>query len=432
MAKEAGKAGGGTKCYIPTFFARQPVFDIRQQVWGYELLFRDSEDAESAEMTDMHQATLDVAADAFAGPDPLWTEQEKILVNFSHKNILENIPYALPPSRTVIKVSKGDNTPQKAETALKQLKQDGFLVALDCDWSSLGDSTWGRRFSSIADIVIVDALHTGGKRLEDLLGQIPPGRVHVLAKRVEDQETFIRAKEAGCTLFQGFFFKKPEVVRNRRLTSHEYSRFHLLRLIEIEDPDFKELAGHIERDVTISYRLLAYINSASIGVPTKIGSIQQATALLGWKQLRNWLRVLILTDLQSKGKTKELSFLSAQRGKFLELTASAHEVERDDSSNLFLLGLLSLLEAMLDMPMREIMEHLPLDDEITRALSGEGGKYSPWLNLVRCFEAGSWEELDEVALMMNLDPVALAGAYYDATIWANSFQRAAGSNTPKQ
>ena len=404
-----------TPCFLHTYFARQPIFDSRNHVWGYELLFRGGPDAEKADVTDLEQATLDVAAGSTIAPEDFYGMDKKILVNFGEQNILENVPYALPPRQTVIQISEKSLANPETREALTELTRDGYSIAVD-DFEGLADD--GLKF---ADLVIVDILGKKPIQIAPLVRMAKNAGIPALAKKVEDTESFSTAKHLGFPLFQGYFFKRPELVANRKLTSHQASRFSLLQAIEKQDPDFEQLAKDIQTDVSISYRLLTYLNSAAFGFRQPIKSIKQAIVLLGWKQLRNWLRVIVLTDMQPTGKAPELFFVAVQRGKFLELIAHSHDPRKSDPDTMFLLGLFSLLEAMLDMPMESIVEKLPLDADLKKALQGVDGPYAKWLDLVRAHEKGRWEALDTLTEELGLNRLVVAVSYYKSVLWANTF-----------
>ena len=327
-------------CFLHTYFARQPIFDSHNRVWGYELLFRGGPEAEKADVSDLDQATLSVAAGSTIDPEDFYGTDKKILVNFGEQNILENVPYALPPKHTVVQVSETALASDETRKALATLTRDGYPIAVDDFEGRTGDGL------ELADLVIIDILNKTPEDLLALLELAKQAGIPALAKKVEDTTAFSTARHLGFPLFQGYFFKRPELVSNRKLTSHQTSRFNLLRAIEKSDPDFEQLAKDIQTDVSISYRLLTYLNSAAFSFTQPIKSIKQAIVLMGWKQLRNWLRVIVLTDMQPKGKASELFFVAVQRGKFLELIVRSHDIPDADPDSMFLLGLFSLLEAM--------------------------------------------------------------------------------------
>lgn len=402
-------------CFLHTYFARQPIFDAQSKVWGYELLFRGGPKAERADISDLDQATLDVAADSTVAAEDFYGSDKKILINFGEQNILENVPYALPPGQTVIQVPEKALASAETSGALQALVRDGYSIAVD-DFE--GQVALGK---DLADLVIIDTLGKSPAQLAPIMAKAKETGALLLAKRVEDMRAFAMAKELGFPLFQGYFFKHPELISGKKLTSHQASRFNLLKAIEQKDPDFESLAKDIQTDVSISYRLLTYLNSAAFSFTQPIHSIKQAIVLLGWKQLRSWLRVIVLTDLQPKGKSPELFFIAVQRGKFLELISHSQDQGKTDPDSMFLLGLFSLLEAMLESPMADIVDKLPLAPELKSALLGEGTSHAKWLELVRAHEKGKWEDLDKLTDDLGLNRLVVAVSYYKSVLWANTF-----------
>ena len=244
----------------------------------------------------------------------------------------------------------------------------------------------------------------------------------LLASRVQDRNMFQVCKSLGFSLFHGAFFKSPDKITIRKLSSNEVLRLKLLRLIEENEPDIAQLAQTIQSDATISFRLLAYLNSAAFAFSRKIGSIQQAIALLGWANTKNWLRVLLLTDISQSKDAQELVMLSAQRGMFLEHLARDHDFWGFDPESLHLLGIFSLLDALLGLPMSEVVAHLPIENKMKAALRREpNNEFLPLLNLVQSLEEARWEDAGIMIQQLNLDSKKTMAAFQDSVHWASEF-----------
>lgn len=403
--------------YINTFFARQPIFNARKSVWGYELFYRGSSEATVASFNDNDVATLTVIANALMnmpkkGDDP----GKKVLIHFTRESILREIPLALPPETTVVEVDETFGVDPKVVEALIKLKKENYQIVVNNFQGRKGAEALLR----VANIVFIDFL---GKTKQDILplAAKASGRYVLAAKRVEELSQFQMAQELGFALFQGFFFEKPEIVPGRKLSSTQVSRLMLFKVLEKPDPEFDELAKVIQSDVSISYRLLSFINSAAFSFTRKIESIKQALVFLGWKQIKSWLWLVVLTDINPEDKSSELPYLSAIRAKFLERCAINHNVTSVKSETLYLLGLFSLLEPMLDLPMVEIAKNLPLDEKFKDALCQKKNEYSTWLDLARCFESGDWDNLDQIIETLDLDPMVVANSYSEALVWAKTF-----------
>ncbi len=402
--------------FVPTFIARQPIFDANKDVWGYELLYRHSSDATAAIFSDEESATLAVAACASC-QRMSFSKNSKLLINFSEQSILEKVPQALPASGTVVEINETlPSTPGYLE-CLQQLKRDGYRIALDGFEAKEGCEA----LFNLSDFLKIDML---GKHIDDVsrLVELARGKhPRLIAKRIEEHEQFHVAKNLDFSLFQGFFFRRPEIIVGRKLSANEMSKLNLFAIMEMEEPDFDKLTTTIQADVAISYNLLSYLNSPAIGLRERIKSIKQALLLLGWKQIKNWLRVVVLRDINPLDKPSELPYLSVQRGRFFQLAAAAGNLNAPLPDGLFLLGLFSLLDSMLSMPMEDIVANLPLEEAIKKALCNQANEYSPWLDMARAFEHADWDQLDKLIPQLGLDPVNTAQAYYESIAWASLF-----------
>ncbi|WP_319778470.1 HDOD domain-containing protein [Maridesulfovibrio sp.] len=414
---------GKKPLYDKIFFARQPILMPDQSLWGYELLFRNSSEATRAEISDSYKATLRIAADICAAPDEKIPDNVKLVVNFSHKAIMDKIPYSLPAGKTVVQIPETTPPTPNLIKALQELSKDGFYIAID-DFEARPQ---GEFLITYADAIIVDILSADEEKLQRICALCKEYGTKLIAKRVENTDQYHLAQKLGFDFFQGFYFKRPENVKGRKLRSGEIVKLKILKLIEDPNPDFKALAEALQNDVSISFRLLTLLNSPTFGFSQKITSIKQALVLAGWKMLKNWLRVILLTDLTPEAKSRELPQLATQRAKFLQLLAqkSGKGLPAD---SMFLLGLFSLLGAMFDLPMRELTRYLPLGDEINAALCGEDNIYNRYLELTSFFEAGDWINLEFLLDELELDPVLVSKSYYESNRWANTFFQIPGTS----
>ena len=201
------------------------------------------------------------------------------------------------------------------------------------------------------------------------------------------------------------------------------SRFQLMRLIETEDPDVDALAEAISSDVSVSFRLLSYLNSAAFGFPQKIQSIRQAIMILGSVKMRNWLRAVLLADMAQHGDMpRELAELSLQRARFLEQVATRYDYWDFNPGSLFLLGLFSLLDAILGMPMAKVTELLPLEEKLKAALRRDTqSEYEPLLELVGCIEDADWTRLEELTQNLGFDLETVKACASEAMAWSGAF-----------
>ncbi|MGE4554015.1 MAG: EAL and HDOD domain-containing protein [Desulfovibrionaceae bacterium] len=401
--------------YCPVFIARQPVFDRRMETYGQWMLFRHSDSAENAVYADEYQATVDLLSSVPLAAQ-LVPSNGKALVHFPRRSILEGLPRALPAASTVLLVRERPGITAEYLDALASLQRDGYRVAVNDFDGRPGDIL----LAGLADMVCVD--FKGASGLE-LAHWVEVARRHcdtLLAKRIETEEELASARKLGFGLFQGFFFQKPSVIRGRNLASTTLAKLRLFDLLETSEPDFDVLSQAVSADVGISYRLLNFLNSPYYGFSQKVSSVHQAVVLAGWMPVRNWLRVILLSDLAPSSKARELSYLSAHRAKFLESAArcGGHE---DQADAVFTVGLFSLLDALLDEPMTEILRHLPFSAEINATLCGAPSVLEPWMELVRHIERAEWDEMGKTAQRLALPPGTVADAYRLAYQWADAF-----------
>ena len=401
-------------------FARLPIFDARKNLWGYEVAYMPEENSNITPTGHGSLITADVLSGSCLVLEKMMDKTKKILVAFSQKNILDNLPYALPPGRTVVKLTDPDVRSDPLLEELSRLKQNGYQIA----------SAWNRERNTcqaVFELSDMTCLDISGYRLPDLTGicnkTISCDTV-MLADQVDDQTGFDVCKNAGFSFFQGSFFKQPENICVKQMAPATFSRFQLMEAIEKQDPDFSKLATAIQTDVTISFRLLSHLNSASFGFRRKIESIKDAITMLGWQNLKNWLRVIVLSEVSQNQHAPELIFLSAQRGKFLEQVGLEHDFWGFEPDSLFLLGMFSLLDALLNKPMDEIVTYLPLADKLKGALCMEtNNEYVPFLKLARCLEEAKFEHGDAMINRLGLDPAKIKHAYYRSVEWAGQLSQ---------
>ncbi len=393
------------------FVARQPIFDRDENIWGYELLFRTSTQG-PAQVTDQDTATSQVIADGFVLAGDGVSQGSRLLINFPHKMLVEDAAFALPPDVCVIEILETVRPEPELMAALKRLKDAGYTLALD---DFVGEPGF-EPILELADIVKVDILGRSPKQVIDLYRQLKPYGCKLLAEKIETMKIYELTRQLGFEYFQGFFFCKPEVLAGKKMSSSELTKLQLLEKLGRPDYDVNELAQIIAVDISLSYRLLRYINSAAFSLRSKIESVRQAIVMLGHKQLSQWLRVVVMSDLSTTKKTGELAYISAMRARFLELVAA-----RDKSlppESMFLLGLFSLLDAILGQPMENVMQELPLDDDLRNALLGKESKGRQWLELVETFDRAEWDRLATMLVDMGLEPELAAQAHAQAMAWA--------------
>lgn len=394
------------------FVARQPIFDQNQEVSAYELLYR-SELYNGYTNPDGDRATTDVITNSLLliGLDTL-TRGKKAFINFT-RNLLENeVATLLPTGLTVIEILEDIEPDEKILEACKRLKKMGYQLALD-------DFTYDHKFKpliELADIIKVDFKVTGTEERKAIINRIGKNKKY-LAEKVETREDFIHALEIGYSYFQGYFFSKPIIVSGKDIPGNKLIYLQLLKDLHSQGFDFDQIESLFKRDVSLSYKLLKYINSASFSLRSEINSIKQALVMLGQKEVGKWLTLVALKGI-GEDKPDELFVTSICRAIFCELIAPKVGLY-NCRSDLFLLGMFSLIDAFLGQPLSTILTGLPISIEIKKALLGEQSLFKDVYNLVLFYEKGDWENLHEITVKLGLDEAEVIRFYIDSLEMVN-------------
>lgn len=406
-------------CELPQaiFIARQPIFDRSQAPWGFELLYRSSKDALTAEVSDDSSATQSVIADGVTlALEGLPESQRRVLINFPEALLLEGTAYALPSESCVVEILETATPSPEVLAELKKLREAGYTIAMD---DYLGEEHL-EPFLEHADIIKVDilGLENDLDRIKEVVSKIKPYNSLLLAEKVENQQVFTMLHRLGFDLFQGFFFSRPEVIPGRKLASNELTKLQLLKELGKSDFEPREIARILKSDPSLSYRLFRYINSVGFGLSAKVESLDRAVALLGQRAIGQWLRTALFSDLNPTPKAGELVLLSVHRAKFLELLAGRLGLDKTvQMDSFFVVGLFSLLDAMLGMQMTDILDVLPLDRKISCALDGTCREYG-LIELAHSYERGYWADINRRLKEMNLDQKTADALYVEARVWA--------------
>lgn len=398
------------------FFSKQPILDRKRSIWGYELLGGEMNEG-IYEVFPQQKSAVGLCSSAYVGLQEAMERGKKIVVAFDDTSILSGVPYALPPSHGIVRVLPAVARVSGFEEALERLRTEGYLTAVEV----MPDRPLPAAICRQTDIFVFD-FGTGCPD-QAVLEQIRAGQGMMMARGVRTMEQFQTSRDMEFSLFHGPFFKESERVRDRKLGSNAVSRLNIFRLMEDEDPDVKALAAAIRADVSISFRLLSYLNSAWFGLRHNIQSIDQAIMLLGWLKLKNWLRAVLLVDLAGQDEIpQELAALSLQRGKFLELLATEYDYWGFNPNTLFLVGLFSLMDAILGLPMEHVVELLPLDAKLKAALRRDpNNEYRPLFELLESVEEADLHALQTQTQDLFLDFDRIKNLFADARDWAGAF-----------
>ncbi len=397
------------------YVARQPIFDKKRKVSAYELLFRHSMENYMPKV-DGDQATSSVLSSSFLnlGLESL-SGGRNVFINFTKNLILDLIPLMFPPKDTVVEILETIEPTEEVLEACRTLKKKGYRLALD---DYVFDSVHNA-FLEVADMVKVDFMAMPLDEIREKVSGLGKN-TRLVAEKIETWDEFRAAIDMGFSLFQGYFFCKPEVVKGREVPATSMAILGIMKEVNNRDLDFGKVTEKISRDVSISYKLLRYINSAFFKRVNEITSIKSALVYLGQDELRRFMSVILMSNLAASS-TPELAIASCVRARFCEQLGDLAR-QAGHRQELFTLGLFSLIDAILDQPMEKIMENLPLSDAIREPLINKRGILADYLNLVVCFEKGDWKRLDSQARVIGVDGALLPQLYKEAVAWADALR----------
>jgi len=365
------------------FVARQPIFDTKEQVFGYELLFRDGFEnyCNAADPEAAARQTLD--SSLLVGLDIL-CDGRRAFINCTRDVLLKGHVTLLPSSQTVVEILENIAPDDAVISACRQLKEAGYLLALD---DFVADDP-REPLTDMADILKVDMRLTTLQQRAAMVKKYGPWRCRMLAEKVETREEFLAARNQGFLYFQGYFFRQPEVMSTHEIPAGQMNYVRMLQEVSKEELELKTIERIIKSETSICYRLLRYLNSAIFAFHSQISSVRHALALMGDREIRRWVR-LIATVGAAQQKSSELVLSTLVRSRFCELLSP---LVPHGKADLFFLGLLSQMDAILEVPMSTIMEQVPVDSEIKSTLLGHATKLRPLYQLMLAQESGEWEQ----------------------------------------
>lgn len=396
--------------------ARQPILTGDEKVFGYELLFRDgvedyfcAADVEAAARSTLSTSML-MGLDVLCGG-------RRAFINCTRQVLLKDYVTLLPPTQTVVEILESVPVDDLVMAACQRLKEAGYLIALD----DFVPSDPRVLLTELADIIKVDIKRTSTDQAAALVKQFGPWRCRMLAEKVETREEFLTAKKSGFLYFQGYFFRRPETLKAHEIPANQANYLRMWQAVAKPELDVNEVERVIKSEASLCYRLLRYLNSPVFGLLSEIRSVRHALAMLGEREVRRWVR-LVATLGAGQNKSSELVLSALTRARFCELL-SKRKNQRE--SDLFLLGLLSLMDAILEMPMSRVLENVPVDQQTKSALLGDSGPLTPLYQLMLAQESGEWQSAGQLARQLRLKESEVAEAYWDAVRWA---QQVSGGN----
>ena len=393
------------------FLARQPIFDLKENLVAYEILYR-SGNLNEFDGTEGDEATKEVIINTFQtfGIDSL-TNGVPVFINFTENLICNETATFFPKELLVVEILEDVEPTLPVIEHSKKLKKEGYKIALDDFENRL---EYGP-LVELADIIKIDFMKSDKKEIEGILKEFKGYKLEFLAEKVETREEFEYAKKLGFKYFQGYFFSKPEIVQSKKILPIKVNYIQLLNEMNKEELEFDRIGKIISRDLSLTYNLLKLVNSSAFGFRYRIQKVQHALAGLGEIEIRNWIHLVILNDM-GQDKPDELTRLSLIRAKFSELLALETKY-KSQSDDMFLLGLFSLLNVILEKPLEFILQELPMSEMIKEALLYKTGKAAIIYNTILAYEKGQWDKVAEYAEKLDIDPKKIMMSYMNSLSW---------------
>jgi len=402
------------------FLGRQPILDRSQNLAAFELLFRSGhfngaqvEDDVFATATVINHAFTELGIEAVLG-------RHVGFINLSAPLLMSDVIELLPKNKVVLEILETVRVTDALAQRCRALKQAGFTLALD-DFT--GREHEFEPLLDIVDIVKVDVQHMDEAELRQTTTRLKRLDVRLLAEKVDTRERADQCMQLGYELFQGYYFARPSIISGKRLNHAETALMRLLSLV-LTDSDTEEVEGVFKQNPDLSVNLIKLVNSVAVGGHGEIHSLRNAITVLGRRQLQRWLQVLLFALSSAPGAEfpSPLLVLAATRGKLMELIAQGLKSnERELPDRAFMAGILSLVNALLGMPMQDIVGSMPLDQDIKDALVDRSGRLGDMLTLVEALEESDLPEIEEaLSRLPALDHGKVPAMQVEAMRWANS------------
>jgi c-di-GMP-related signal transduction protein len=399
------------------FIGRQPILDRKQELFAYELLFRNSQENLATVDNDL-SATASVISHAFG---ELGVEQAlgpyRGFINCDASLLLSDLPELLPPEKVVLEILETIEVTPQIVARCGELKKFGFTLALD-DFS--GELERWRPLLGLADIVKVDLKLLDRQDLLATTHALQQWPLKLLAEKVDNRELADVCHALGYDYFQGYYFARPVMLSGQKLGQSQSALMQLMALV-LQDAETTQLESALKQQPGLAFNLLRLTNSVATGVRMKITSLRHAITVLGRLQLQRWLQLVIYTNPNSSTFPSPLMHLAATRGRLLELLSKRiRPDDRDFEGHAFLTGIMSLMPTLLGQPMENVLQGLPLDNAIAEALLSRRGDLGALLSLAESLEQGDVSSSRQLTQRLALSPAVVNSCQAHALAWANN------------
>lgn len=409
------------KLALTTFIARLPIFDRKKKVYAYELLYR-SDQVNRANVIDDEYATLKVIANGLLIGLQRLTTGKRAFIHFNHLLLIGHIPLLFPTDLLGVEIFEKVEPDERLIRALDRIKKAGYLMVMD---DFVFDEPY-RQFLHFADMIKVDFLANSPGQIHLIAREAASQKLVLLAEKIETREEYDKALEMGFHYFQGFFFQKPDLVSRQDMPGYKLNYLYILK--KIHDPviELDAVEEIIKRDVSLTYKLLRFINSASFGFRVTVRSVRHALNLLGKREIKKWLTIIVMSGIGQQ-KPPELVNTAVIRARLCELIAANFKFQQLPPEA-FLTGIFSMMDAFMDRPLEEILEELPLEDHVKAALLGKVDPSDNPLEVVKAIEKAKWEEITRYSTQLKLEEEKLARLYMEAVEWSKFLSEEPGED----
>lgn len=404
------------KKMLESFISRQPVLDEHTATFAYDLMFRGGTEEFFTQDENNNSETNILESDDFHDSLDILSSNKKVFINFTEKLLLEGYWSVLQKEQAIIEIDDSVHPNQDVIDACRTLKSSGYMLALgDFHYSS----DW-EPVIEIADILKIDIKTSSSKEVEAYATKYAQENIKLLAECVESLQDYYHLRKLGYNYFQGYYFSKPEIIRSERMPTSRITKLRLIHEVNKPDFDFSEAEDILKHDPGLTYKLLSFVNSAAMGLRTEVHGIRQALTLIGQSNLRKWISILAVSAFTDK-KPSELMHTVVRRGQFCELLAPQFGFKKGQAQSLFLIGMFSLLDAVIDLPIEKVFTSVPLSDEIRDTILGVETEYKDVLDLAITFEIGDWNKISSIIEKHKLVSADVIRNHIKAIEWATNF-----------
>ncbi len=400
---------------MDVFIARQPIFNENKHLVGYELLYRANAESTKFDNIDGSFATSVLVSDALTvfGLENL-TNGKPAFINFTRKLIMNDFAYVCSPDDIIIEIVEDTVVDDILVEKLEELKKAGYKIAID---DYIGEERVDQLIE-YADIVKVDFLNMPLERREEIARKISRMGKTLLAEKVESAEDYEHALEHNYTMFQGFYFSKPNTLKKKSVNISPGSYIQIIKELSRSEPDFNKLTDSVKLNVGLTYKLLQHINTLRYFRYFRVKSIRMALVTLGLDEVRRWVLLMMARNLGQK-TNEEIVKIAFIRGIFAE-RITMHTRHKHRSNEAFIMGMFSMMDVIAGADLSETLKDMPLEQDVVEAVMGEESEFSYILDFVIAYEEGNWDKITDLEDKFDMTHEEMSKCYFDCIFYTDT------------